>query len=202
MRTPLILLLLLFAASYAQAGDIADELASCRTLEADGERLICYDAIGETQASMVEKPAVAESAPQPSVVADAPPAADPAPERTPVPAPEPTPVPAVVTAPAVADAPVAEEQFGKSAGQIRREQEASFGGGEIREIQGTVVELRTLGNYKIEMTLDNGQTWRQVSSSYLKLKKGDKVAIKRAALDSFRLVKVGNNRAMKVRRVD
>ena len=59
-----------------------------------------------------------------------------------------------------------------------------------------------MGNYKLEITLDNGQRWHQITSSYLRLKVGDAVVIKRAALDSYKLVKVGNNRAMKVRRVN
>ena len=63
-----------------------------------------------------------------------------------------------------------------------------------------VAKLRQMGNYKLEITLENGQVWHQISSSFLRLKVGDDVVIKRGALDSYRLVKVGNNRPMQVRR--
>ena len=200
------------ASTGALAMDIHAELKACRMLQADAERLACYDAIGMSAIEPVADP-VREAAPVPSAAR--------APEPTPVeksvaePAPTPpveapaagsvTPPPAEAPAaepvPAVQDAPTPEEKFGKSASEAYREQQEAFGKEEIRELASKVVKLRRMGNYKVEITLDNGQIWHQITSSYLKLKVGDDILIKRAALDSYKLVKVGNNRPMKVRRV-
>jgi hypothetical protein len=171
--------------------DIHAELNACRMLQSDAERLTCYDAIG---AGTIEPVAgsTPEAAPDPS--------AAPAPEPTlpaessvaaPTPAP-PVEAPVAEPVPVARDLPTPEETFGKSASETYREQKEAFGKEEIRELAATVA---------MEITLDNGQKWHQITSSYLTLKVGDDIVIKRAALDSYKLLKVGNNRAMKVRRV-
>jgi hypothetical protein len=188
------------ASAPALAMDIHAELNACRMLQSDAERLTCYDAIG---AGTIEPVAgsTPEAAPDPS--------AAPAPEPTlpaessvaaPTPAP-PVEAPVAEPVPVARDLPTPEETFGKSASETYREQKEAFGKEEIRELAATVAELRRMGNYKMEITLDNGQKWHQITSSYLTLKVGDDIVIKRAALDSYKLLKVGNNRAMKVRRV-
>lgn len=51
------------------------------------------------------------------------------------------------------------------------------------------------------VTLDNGQTWRELAkSTYVPLKVGDEVTISRAALGSF-MMSVPNGRPLRVRRV-
>ena len=150
---PVTFVILTLALGPALATDLDTELTACRAVEADSERLACYDAIG--------------SRPQ-----------------------------------AAAAEPVTAATFGKSADDAGREKRDSFGPTDLRQLEAKVVKLRPTGDYKVEITLDNGQRWRQVSSSYLKLRVGDAIVIKRAALDSYRLVRVGNNRSMSVRRVD
>ena len=115
-----------------------------------------------------------------------------------------TPAPVAAAKPPAAPAPepVTAATFGKRADDAGREKQDSMGPTDVRQLEAKVVKLRTTGDYKVEITLDNGQRWRQVSSSYLKLRVGDEIVIKRAALDSYRLVRVGNNRSMSVRRVD
>ena len=204
------------ASTGALALDIHAELNACRLLQSDAERLACYDAIGTSTiepvvGSIAEAAPVpgAASAPEPTPVEKSvaapvptPPVAEPVPSAAPVPAPTaPVAAPAAEPVPVVQEAPTPEETFGKSASETYREQQEAFGKEEIRELAATVVKLRRLGNYKVEITLDNGQKWHQITSSYLKLKVGDNIVIKRAALDSYKLVKVGNNRPMKVRRV-
>jgi hypothetical protein len=150
------------ASAPALAMDIHAELNACRMLQSDAERLTCYDAIG---AGTIEPVAgsTPEAAPDPSAA----------------PAPEPTlPAESSVT-------------FGKSASETYREQKEAFGKEEIRELAATVAELRRMGNYKMEITLDNGQKWHQITSSYLTLKVGDDIVIKRAALDSYKLLPQG-----------
>ena len=188
------------ASTGALAMDIHAELNACRMLQSDAERLACYDAIGTSTIEPVAGP-MPGAAPVPSAA----PAPEPAlPAESSVAAPTPAPpveAPAAEPVPVVQEAPTPEETFGKSASETYREQQEAFGKEEIRELAATVAKLRRLGNYKVEITLDNGQKWHQITSSYLKLKVGDNIVIKRAALDSYKLVKVGNNRPMKVRRV-
>lgn len=52
------------------------------------------------------------------------------------------------------------------------------------------------------ITLDNGQVWKQVDSSSLRLRVGDAVEIERASLGSFMLKKQGSKRSMRVSRED
>lgn len=199
-----------FFAGATQAADVEGELAACSAIEGDTERLACYDAIGKALAA-------------PAEAANVPPTMQPSPQTAPTPtptpttasAPAPTPTPTTASAPApgsampapvaenraVVELPNSEQIFGMNAGEIRREQQRQFGQEDLRQIEAKVVKLRTRGNHKLEITLDNDQVWEQVASSYLRLKVGEDVIIKRAALDSYRLVKVGNNRPMQVRRI-
>ena len=50
------------------------------------------------------------------------------------------------------------------------------------------------------VTLDNGQVWKQVDASNLRLRVGDTVDIERASLGSFMLRKKGSKRSMRVSR--
>lgn len=188
------------------AADLNAELAACRAIATDAERFACYEAIAAdtsetvppsaappvTEATRVAAPA-AVLTPEP-VPETEPASAAPASVIAPEPVPEPEPV--------IDEEQTAEDVFGKTAGQLRRDQQKRFGKEELRQLEATVVKLRRMGNYKVEITLDSGQRWHQITSSYLKLKVGDKIVIKRAALDSYKLVKVGNNRSMQVRRAD
>ena len=191
MRIVCAVVILSLAPGMSSAAELEGALAACRALADDDQRLACYDGIGAPPVP----PVVAEAEPEPPVQEAEP--AEPEAELPPVPAP--APVEAAPVAAAV-PTPEPEDTFGKSAGEIRREQQESFGLEEVRQLEAKVVKLKTMGNRKLQITLDNGQVWHQVSSSYLRLKVGDDIVIKRAALDSYRLVKVGNNRAMQVRR--
>ena len=98
--------------------------------------------------------------------------------------------------------PFAEEDFGKSAETLRRERMAEAGIEAIDELSATISSIRSVGRYRVEVTLDNGQRWRQVSDSGLKLRVGDAVTIKPAALGSFRLSPNDTRRSIKVRRIE
>jgi hypothetical protein len=99
-------------------------------------------------------------------------------------------------------APVTEENFGRSAEAIRREQLEKAGVESMEELSATITDVRSIGRYRVEVTLDNGQRWRQASGSGLGLDVGDEITIRPAALGSFRLSPAGSKRSMKVRRVD
>lgn len=73
---------------------------------------------------------------------------------------------------------------------------------EVSSITARVTEVTADREGKKLVTLDNGQTWREVSkSSFVSLKAGDEVTISRAALGSF-MMSVPNGRPLRVRRVE
>ena len=204
MKIAIPALFLFVSLGGAETADLTADLTACRAIQADSERLGCYDSIGR----MPGAPATEETEPDasnarhPAAVESSKAAAKEVPEFNLSQAAVQTPASVVAEPPLGPELPSAEDSFGMSAAEIRREQEERLGEEELLQLQAKVIKLRTISNRKVEILLDNGQAWRQVSSSYLRLKVGDDIVIKRAALDSYRLVKVGNNRPMQVRRAD
>ena len=66
-------------------------------------------------------------------------------------------------------------------------------------IEATIVAIRTVGMIEY-FRLDNGQVWREVEDSGLRLKEGRKVTITEGILESFDLKMEGYNQIIKVRR--
>jgi hypothetical protein len=71
----------------------------------------------------------------------------------------------------------------------------------IQQIRATIVEVQKAPRGELVLTLDNGQVWRQSDSARLRLRKGQVVVIKRAALGSFFIGKKNTNRLMRAKRV-
>jgi hypothetical protein len=71
----------------------------------------------------------------------------------------------------------------------------------IQQIRATIVEVQKAPRGELVLTLDNGQVWRQSDSTRLRLRKGQVVIIKRAALGSFFIGKKNTNRLMRAKRV-
>lgn len=53
----------------------------------------------------------------------------------------------------------------------------------------------------ITVYLQEGQVWKQIDGRALRLKKNDKVIIKKGALNSFQMMKEGGSRLVKVKRI-
>jgi hypothetical protein len=71
----------------------------------------------------------------------------------------------------------------------------------IKEIQAQVVLVKK-GTYgKQIITLNNGQVWRQKDSTYLKLRKGQTIIIKRGAMGSFFIGKHSTNKRIRAKRI-
>lgn len=71
----------------------------------------------------------------------------------------------------------------------------------VSAITARVTEVTSDREGKKVVTLDNGQTWRELNKSgFVALKAGDEVTINRAALGSF-MMSVPNGRPFRVRRV-
>jgi hypothetical protein len=157
------------------ADDARAELAACRSIAGDAERLSCYDRATERLLAQPRAPA-------------APPQA----QAAPAPAP---------AAPAAAAAS-AEDNFGRerqmAAEQARRvDQEARAMG----ELNATVTGIETRMDGLMTVTLDNGHVWRQSRpDSKFRLKTGDKIRIQPGSLNSF-ILSGPTNRSTRVTRV-
>ena len=86
--------------------------------------------------------------------------------------------------------------------------EASFGAPaadamkkQVEQIEAVIEKVTISGGTRAVIALDNGQVWRQVTSSSLIFSAGDRVTITRKSLGSFRLTKPGTTRPMRVKRV-
>ena len=74
---------------------------------------------------------------------------------------------------------------------------------EDKDVLGTIVSVRKTGNYKIDITLDNGLVWRSVESVYnrLPVKKSQKVIISKAVFSGHILKVTGKKVAIRVRKI-
>ena len=74
---------------------------------------------------------------------------------------------------------------------------------EDKDVLGTIVSVKKTGNYKIDITLDNGQVWRSVESVYKRLpvKKSQKVIISKALVSGHILKVTGKKVAIRVRKI-
>lgn len=99
--------------------------------------------------------------------------------------------PAAAPAPEQADDAVpaiANNEFGLSEAELR-ERDPERARAVLQSIEARVVAQRRRADGAIEITLDNGQTWLQLERTRsLRVRDGDRVTIRRAALGSFLLV--------------
>jgi hypothetical protein len=178
--------LLVFALpGVAFADALDDELRNCRALSDDYARLICYDAaVDRSRQSGYGGPAAAPEKPQSAAPA------------------EPAGAPGTVAATGVAVDLSQEDLFGKTGDEVGRTVEEATGSERIDSLSATVTKLKQYSYDKLLITLDNGQLWRQIDTSSLRLRAGDAVIIERTALGSFMLKKQGSKRSMRVSRKD
>jgi len=174
-----IALLMLACINTGYAAEAENELAACRAIEADAERVACYDAIAHGQVEEEEE--VKEE-----VVAVVPTAA----------------AVEVATSPEVA--PSSEEDFGRSTTEndLTRGPEEPKSDDDDDQLTATISSVREYKRDRFAFTLDNGQEWRQSSPSTLRLDAGDNIVIRKASFGSFKMAKVGSSHSMRVRRND
>ena len=178
------ILVFLLPGAVVFADALRDELDVCRGLTDDDARLICYDtAVDRSRQS-------ADGGPRP---APAPPAA-------------PAAATAATATAAAASAPAAnvsqEDLFGKTGDEMQRTVQEATGSEPIDSLAATITKLQQYSYDRVLITLDNGQVWKQVDSSSLRLRVGDAIEIGRASLGSFMLKKQGSKRTMRVSRED
>lgn len=205
---------------------LLDELVVCRDLP-DDARLICYDDAvdrsreGTSGRSSPAAPASPAAAAAPAAATAATssvdtqastPAAAPAASAADTPATaSAAPVAAAAAAPDTSPAASSAQQgasisqedlFGKNKAQVQQTVEEATGEEQLESLNAEVTRLQQSGYDKVLITLDNGQIWRQVDSSSLRLRVGDAIEIERAALGSYMLKKRGSKRSMRVSRED
>jgi hypothetical protein len=174
--------LALSVAQTASGADLADALIDCRALPSAVARLDCYDQLADTQT------ATTNQATETGTVKRAAPAA------------------AVAEAAATATVePMAstsqEAVFGKNEAEILKSAQEVTGTTEIDQMDARVLQVRKSATGKVVITLDNGQVWKQIDSSRLRLSGDDQITIRRASLGSFMLYKTGSKSLMRVKRI-
>ncbi len=150
------------------------QLDACYTISNDNARLACYDALA--------RPAQAE--PEVATQTEAPPAAAPV---TPPTIAAPPPVTAEAAVPARPEPPVtADEDFGQRQSEVERDAEDAIA------LVDTIAAIEEVGPDKVQITLANGQVWRQSISKRFLLRESDTVRITQTRWGSaFRLAKDG-----------
>lgn len=172
-------LLMLACINTGYATEAEDELAACRAIEADAERVACYDAISHGQVEEVEEAEEDVPAVVPTAAAVE-----------------------VATAPEVA--PSSDEDFGTSTtnDDLTRDPEEPEVDDDDDQLTATINSVREYKRDRFVFILDNGQEWRQSSPSTLRLDAGDNIVIRKASFGSFKMAKVGSSHSMRVRRSD
>ena len=112
------------------------------------------------------------------------------------------PAAAVQATPAAAPTPVPEQTFGKSAEDITAIIAEAAGVEDVDEISGSVISVTRDARGRFVLLLDSQQRWRQIGAERFKIKAGDEIVIRRAALSSFALQRRSGGRKVKVRRID
>lgn len=98
--------------------------------------------------------------------------------------------------------PDAQSLFGTTDAEAKRIVETSMAIEQISEIEAVVTDVRKSATRKLSVTLDNGQTWRQIDNQPLLLKRGEKVIVRKASLGSFLMEKQSGSRSIRVKRAD
>ena len=97
-----------------------------------------------------------------------------------------------------------EEELKKVKSELKKAQKIEKQLREVdKDVIGTIVNVKKVGNYKIDITLDNGQVWRSVESIYRRLpvKKSQKVTISKAVFSGHILKVSGKKVAIRVRKI-
>ncbi|AZG71971.1 hypothetical protein [Shewanella livingstonensis] len=166
-------IILMSANAYANT-NLGQQLSICAAKTDKTVRLTCYDALA------------ANAKPSAHIMTTASPT-----KITPSVAPRPT-TPAAPSAVVASPQALSVEDFGLQRKVIEDE---------VDKIYSEVVSIKkdALGAFII--TLNNGQVWKQSSSKYYKIKKGQRIFIKTGALNSFLLGSDERNATTRVKRL-
>jgi len=166
------LLLLVPLSAAAHAAD-DETLLYCRKIDAANERVACYDRVVDRTRETItpEAPAAA-----PRAAASEAPSADP-------------------------DATLREQLFGRSAVESAKALRKTYGAEAPGQISSRAGEVRRTPQRLLELTLENGQVWRQEDYGSFPVRPGDVIDIKAGALGSYYLQRNKRGRTIRVARV-
>jgi hypothetical protein len=98
--------------------------------------------------------------------------------------------------------PDAQSLFGKDAAETSRIVEKTLAIEKLDQIQARVTGLKRSVDKKFTITLDNGQTWRQIDNQPIPLRNEDKIIIREATLGSYLMEKQSGSGSIRVKRLD
>ncbi len=166
------LALLIPLSAAAHAAD-DETLLSCRKIEAADARLACYDRVVDRAREEITPEAPAEA---PRASSSEEPADDP-------------------------DTTLRERLFGRPAEESAQALRRTYGAEPPREISSKATAVSQTGSRLLEVTLENGQVWRQEDYGDFIVKAGDAIEIKAGALGSYYLQRNGKGRTIRVQRI-
>jgi hypothetical protein len=153
------------------------ELLECQAIQTDTARLACYDkAMGRATSEMA--PAPEPVATQDTVVEDS-----------------------GIEQETVSDIDL-EELFGISANETEKLVEEAIGIESIDAIEARVTKVHRNPAGKMVIALENQQRWIQLDSKRLNLHPGEKVRVRRGAMNSFLMAKSVGGLSIRVKRID
>ena len=101
-----------------------------------------------------------------------------------------------------ADIPDAQSLFGKNDADAKRIVETTLDIEQIDHVEAVITNIQKSASRKLVVTLDNGQTWRQLDSRPIHFKSGEAVIVREASLNSFLMEKKSGSRSIRVKRVN
>jgi len=164
----------------AHADSLPGQLQACASITEPRSRLECFDALAAEQGRSAEAAGDVVASPSIAVVSSAVSTVPP-------------------TTPATAAAGLSrQETFGKEQTLLAK---SVSGEDALREISATVLTVRSTRDGRLAIDLDNGQLWIQTETPTqpFDLSAGDRVTIRRGALNSFQLA-APDRRSTRVRR--
>lgn len=100
------------------------------------------------------------------------------------------------------EVPDAQSLFGKNDADAKRIVETTLDIEQIDRVEAVITDVRESANRKLVVTLDNGQTWRQLDNQPMRLKTGEAVIVREASLNSFLMEKKSGSRSIRVKRAN
>jgi len=156
-----------------------ESLFGCRKIEVESERLACYDrAVDRTREELAQDD-------EATIARNPSPEADSAPPST----------------GDDADAVLRERLFGRTAGENERTLRKTFGLDAADSISAKAVAVSRDAKRLLELTLENGQIWRQRDALTFVAHPGDTIQIKAGALGAYYMQRNGKGRMIRVTRV-
>ncbi len=98
--------------------------------------------------------------------------------------------------------PDARSLFGTSDAEAKRLVETSLDIEQISEIEAIVTDVQESASRRFTVSLDNGQTWRQLDGQRLAIKSGDAVIVRKASFGSYLMEKQSGSRSIRVTRLN